>query len=112
MPANVFSKNNEMVGGLPGEALKETGLEKEILGLLPNSARVQSVSGAQWEIERHPGTGLPLRKTTSAIVSKAFDERCFYEYHSFAKEYEGTDYGNLAVTWGGKAVDMPCGCFE
>lgn len=71
-----------------------------------------SVLRSSWSIERHPATGLPLRREVPLAFVLREDDRCVARVGFFISEYDGNAYAPPALFWSGensRKSSYPCG---
>lgn len=105
---------------LPKAKMVDKALEAKILlayknrnlGGTPKEVRIIS---DRWYISKHQYTGVPLRRTVTAVIGKTKDGKCSRDEYSFAQDYDGTTYQSEVYLYGegiGTEREISCKCFK
>lgn len=103
----------------PEAGMNDAALEAKILEAFLDKGWKETpkkviITSRAWFIERHPVTGIILRRTIEAAVcSTRGDADCFYQKFNFSQDYDGSGYQDYTYMNGiGSQNQVPCGCFK
>lgn len=105
---------------LPVAKMTDKALEAKIMlayknrGLKGTPKEVRIISD-RWYIAKHQYTGVPLRRTVTAVIGVSKDGKCSRDEFSFAQDYDGSTYQNEVYLYGegiGTEREISCKCFK
>lgn len=117
---NLLRRGSDLVCPIKASAMKDAALERSVLDL---AKRTWSVSGHspvsaqilndQWQILRHPISGIVTRRTIAAqIISKGSDF-CTVQGYQYAQNHDGSGFrGGEFHGAEFRHTYMPCSCLE
>ncbi|TBX70703.1 hypothetical protein EZL74_03250 [Flavobacterium silvisoli] len=105
---------------LPKAKMVDKALEAKILLAYKNrnlggTAKEVRIISDRWYIAKHQYTGVPLRRTVTAVIGKTKDGKCSRDEYSFAQDYDGSTYQNEVYLYGegiGTEREISCKCLS